>query len=224
MKEEILPVHLGFIVDGNRRWAKERGLPTLDGHKLGLDKVEEVAKECFERGVKYTSFYLFSTENWNRSKEEVGYLMNLAKTMVMGLAKKMAKNNIKLVVLGSKERVDKALLESFAKAEDMTKDGEKGVMGVCFNYGGRKEIVDAANSIEGELTEEKITAALYGPEIPDCDMVVRTSGEQRISGFMLWRAAYAEFLFLSKYWPDMDKEDVAGVLAEFAHRSRRFGK
>ncbi|MCL1839957.1 polyprenyl diphosphate synthase [Candidatus Saccharibacteria bacterium] len=227
MEEESLPLHLGFIVDGNRRWAKDRGLPTLEGHRRGLKQVEEVAEECFKRGVKFASFFLFSTENWSRSQEEVGYLMKLVILNVDRLAKKMLKNNTRLAILGGRERVSEEVLAAVDKAEEMTAGCTGGTMGVCFNYGGRDEIVQAIRKMAEqsmEISEEGVAKSLYHPEIPDCDMIVRTSGERRISGFMLWRAAYSEFLFLDKMWPDMTKKDVGDILNEYARRNRRFGK
>lgn len=234
MEKDNLPVHLGFVVDGNRRWAKERGLPTLEGHRKGLEKVEEVATECFERGVKFASFFIFSMDNWNRSEEEVGYLMRMVLTEVKRLAKKMLKNNIKLAILGGRERLSEEVLNAVDEAQAMTAKCDGGTMGVCFNYGGRDEIVRAVDRVlekrrmEGNddfvVTEQDITANLDWPEMPDVDMIVRTSGERRISGFMLWRAAYSELLFLEKYWPDLEREDVGEILAEFGRRNRRFGK
>ena len=219
-----LPNHIGFIVDGNRRWAKERGLSTLEGHKKGLDLVEEVAEKCFNDGVKYASFYIFSTENWERSTEEVSYLMKMVILNVKRLVKRCLKNDVRIAILGSRERLSDEVLEAVDSAEIDTKDCKKGVLGICFNYGGRKEIVDAVNRINGEITENSITDSLYHPEIPDLDMLVRTSGEQRISGFMLWRSAYAELLFIDKYWPDMTMGDVDELYAEYERRNRRFGK
>jgi len=227
MTKRNLPVHLGFIVDGNRRWAKNQGLPTLEGHRRGLQQVEEVAEECFRQGVKFVSFYLFSMENWDRSAEEVGYLMKMITLNVDRLAKKSLKNNIKLAILGSRERIEKDILIAIDEAESLTANCDGGTMGVCFNYGGRDEIVQAVRKIAKrsvEITEEEIEKNLYGPGIPDCDMIIRTSGEQRISGFMVWRAAYSEFLFLDKMWPDMTKQDVGDILAEYARRNRRFGQ
>ena len=224
LMELSIPLHLAFIVDGNRRWARERGLPTLEGHKKGLSLLEEVAMECFNRGVKYVSFYVFSTENWGRAEEEVSYLMRLVILNVKRLVKRCLENNVKIAVLGSREKVSDEVLVALDMAEDKTKNCSGGVLGVCFNYGGRKEIVEAVNKISGEITEEKISAALYHPEIPDCDMIVRTSGEQRLSGFMLWRAAYAELLFLEQYWPELSASTVGEILEEFAQRNRRFGK
>lgn len=218
------PNHLGFIVDGNRRWAKSRHLPTIQGHAKGLDVVEEITEACFDRGVKFVSCYIFSNENWSRSAEEVSYLMKMVTLNVKRLVKRCLKNNIRLVILGSRERLSAAVLKAIETAEQDTADCDRGTLGLCFNYGGRLEIVDAARSIQGEITEEKLSAALYHPEMPDIDMIVRTSGEQRISGFMLWRAAYAELLFLDKYWPDLTLIDLDDILAEYNNRNRRFGK
>ena len=224
--EETL--HLGFIVDGNRRWARERNLPTLQGHKKGLDKVETVIDALTKHPeVKYSSFYLFSTENWNRTKEEVDYLMDLLVSKIGGLAKKMKKNNVRCIILGSKDRLSEKVLNALRNAEEITKECTGMMACFCFNYGGKLEISDAINRLieKGEpVTPESIEANLYHPEVPACDMIVRTSGEERISGFMLWRAAYSEFLFLKKYWPDMEASDVDAILEEYKSRGRRFGK
>lgn len=224
MEENVLPKHLGFIVDGNRRWARERGLPTLEGHRRGIDLVADIAEECHKQGVKIVSFYIFSTENWNRSKEEVDYLMDLVEKCLKKFIKKCLKNDTRIAILGTKERLSKNLIKAVEEAEEKTKDCKENILGLCFNYGGKQEIVDATNKIDGEVTIEKLEANLYHPEIPALDMVIRTSGEERISGFMLWRMAYAEMLFLNKKWPDMTKEDVPKILEEFVGRQRRFGK
>lgn len=224
MESEILPKHLGFIVDGNRRWARERGLPTLEGHRRGIDLVADIAEECHKKGVKIASFYIFSTENWNRSKEEVDYLMDLVEKCLKKFIKKCLKNDTRIAILGTKERLSDKLKAIVEEAEEKTKECKENILALCFNYGGKQEIVDAVNKIDGEVTTDKIEENLYHPEVPPVDMVVRTSGEQRISGFMLWRMAYSEMLFLDKKWPDMTKEDVSMVLEEFANRNRRFGK
>ncbi len=224
MEENVLPKHLGFIVDGNRRWARERGLPTLEGHRRGIELVANIAEECHKQGVKIVSFYVFSTENWNRSKEEVDYLMNLIQSCLKKFIKKCLKTNTKIAVLGTKARLSDELKAAVEEAEEKTKDCTENILGLCFNYGGKQEIVDAVNKIEGEVTIEKLEANLYHPEVPALDMVIRTSGEQRISGFMLWRMAYSEMLFLDKKWPDMTREDVGLILKDFAGRQRRFGK
>lgn len=224
MEENVLPKHLGFIVDGNRRWARERGLPTLEGHRRGIELVADIAEECHKQGVKIVSFYIFSTENWNRSKEEVEYLMDLVEKCLKKFIKRCLKTDTKIAILGTKERLSDRLKEAVKEAEEKTRECKENILGLCFNYGGKQEIVDAANKIEGEVTIEKLEANLYHPEVPALDMVIRTSGEQRISGFMLWRMAYSEMLFLDKKWPDMTREDVGLILGEFAGRQRRFGK
>ena len=229
MKENIIPRHIGFIVDGNRRWARERNLPTFEGHRRGFARVEKVATEMIEKGVEFVSFYLFSTENWNRSEEEVSYLMDLLRHNVKRLQKKFVKENIRCVVMGRAEPAPKDLLESLKTLEEKTKNGTKGTVCICFNYGGQWEIADAVSKIikegiTGEITPEIVAAHLYHPEVPPCDLIVRTSGEERISGFQLWRASYSEFLFLKKYFPAMTMKDCEKVLENFANRSRRFGK
>ena len=218
--------HLGIIPDGNRRWAKERGLPTIDGHKKGMDKIEELIGAAIEEDIDYITFYIFSTENWSRSEAEVSYLMKMADMYIMKFAKKLAENNGKLVVLGAKDKISPKLVSTIEKAEKLTADCTGITACFCFNYGGEREIADAATiaASEGEITPESIRKHLYHPEIPDVDMVVRTSGEQRISGFMLWRAAYSEFMFIDKYFPDMEADDIKIILKEYQKRNRRFGK
>lgn len=219
--------HLGIIADGNRRWAKENGLPKIEGHKEGLNAIERLINGASEAGIPYVSFYVFSTENWGRSKEEVSYIMKLLESRILKYAEKLKAKNGKLVILGSKERVSPKLISIIEKAEAMTADCTGITVGFCFNYGGEHEIADAANialEADGEITPETIRKHLYHPEIPDVDMVVRTSGEERISGFMLWRSSYAEFMFMQKYFPEMTEEDVKEILKEYESRSRRFGK
>lgn len=219
--------HLGVICDGNRRWAKEKGLPTFKGHEKGLAVIEEMVDAADKAGIPFISFYVFSTENWNRTAEEVGYLMKLIEVKVMGLAKKMKARNGKMVILGSKKKVDPKLSAMLEKAEELTEDCTGITVGICFNYGGELEIAEAATvaaEVDGEITPETIRKHLYHPEIPDIDMVVRTSGEERISGFMLWRASYAEFLFMKKYFPDVVPEDMDFIIKEYENRHRRFGK
>lgn len=219
--------HLGIIADGNRRWAKEQGLPTIEGHKRGLGAIEVLVNAAMKAKIKYITFYVFSTENWQRSEAEVSYLMKLADTKILKFAEKMAKSNGRLVVLGSKTKISPKLMGSIEKAERITKDCDGITVGFCFNYGGEQEIADAAtvaNEIDGEITPETIRKHLYHPEIPDVDMVVRTSGEERTSGFMLWRGAYAELMFIQKYFPEMNAEDIDLILKEYEKRNRRFGK
>ena len=219
--------HLGIIADGNRRWAKAKGLPTIEGHKKGLDAIETLIGAAIKAKIPYISFYVFSTENWGRSETEVSYIMKLIETRIIKYAEKLAKNNAKMLILGSRDRISPKLVSLIEKAEKITEDCDGITVGFCFNYGGEQEIADAANiamEADGKITPETIRKHLYKPEIPDVDMVVRTSGEERISGFMLWRAAYAEFMFIKKYFPEMGAEDIQDILQEFESRNRRFGK
>lgn len=218
--------HLGIIADGNRRWAKSQGLPSIEGHKKGLEVIEKLVGAAAEAGISYLTFYVFSTENWGRSEAEVSYIMKLAETRILKYAEKLKAKNGKLVILGSKKKISPRLTSILEKAEKLTAECDGITVGFCFNYGGELEIAEAATiaSQEGEITPESIRKHLYHPEIPDLDMVVRTSGEERISGFMLWRASYAEFMFMEKYFPEMNAEDVAEIVKEYDSRSRRFGK
>ena len=236
--------HLGIIADGNRRWAKAHGLPTIEGHRKGIDAIEALVRGAADAGIEYVTFYVFSTENWGRSKDEVGYLMKLVETQIMPYARKLAKMGAKLIILGSREGLSPKLEKLLRQAEEITAGGSKVTVCFCFNYGGEQEIADAATAAAreladgmgdaddgdakdaraGEITPEMIRAHLYHPEVPDVDLVVRTSGEERISGFMLWRSSYAEFLFLEKFFPEMSEADVPEIVAEFEKRQRRFGK
>jgi len=220
--------HIGFIADGNRRWARERGLPTFEGHRKGFDKVEMIIDQLKGGEVKYVSFFVFSTENWDRSQDEINYLMKLLDNMIDRMVKKAQKENLRIVVCGRPEPVDPKLWAKICKAERDTQDATGLTICFCFNYGGRWEIVDAAKRAaeagEVDWSPESFCKYLYHPEVPDLDMIVRTSGEERISGFQLWRAAYAEFCFLTKHFPAVEPEDVNEVIGEFHSRHRRFGK
>jgi undecaprenyl diphosphate synthase len=223
------PIHLGFILDGNRRWARQRGLPEIAGHMAGYRALKKVLFSCFDEGVRYVSIYAFSAENWKRDKVEVSGLMQLALQAVAKDLKTLVKKNIKVRFLGRREGLSPEVLAAVNKAETATEHLTGGILAVCFNYGGQQELVDAAKSClaDGlqpeEVTEEAIAQRLYHPEVPPIDMVIRTSGEQRISNFMTWRTVYSEFLFLEKYWPDMTKDDVTAIIEEYNRRSRRFG-
>lgn len=224
-----VPKHVGFVVDGNRRWAKQHGIPTYEGHMAGYNAIHDVALATFDAGVKYASFYIFSTENWKRSEQEVSGLMSLVLKLLTSDIKILEENNIKLKVLGSKENVSDKILKAIDGAEQRTSLNTRGTLVICFNYGGQLEIADACKKIiqsgieADEITPELISQNIYAPEIPAVDVIVRTSGEQRISNFMLWRAAYSEFIFLKKLWPDMTKEDVSAILEEYLKRDRRIG-
>jgi undecaprenyl diphosphate synthase len=225
----LVPAHVGFILDGNRRWAKEHSLPEYDGHLAGYNALREVVEGCGEAGIKYVSLYAFSTENWQRDQDEVSNLMKLTMHAISNDLKRFIKNGVRVRILGHREGLSEKLIAAFEKAEEATKFLKKGTVAVCFNYGGQREIVDAARECvrngltPEEITEEVIAQRLYAPDIPPIDMVVRTSGEQRLSNFMLWRASYSELLFLKKYWPDMTKQDVTDIIDEYNRRQRRFG-
>lgn len=217
--------HLGLILDGNRRWALEHGLPTLQGHKKGYENLKTIVKAAVNRGISYISAYSFSLENWNRSQEEVKYLMDLALYLAKNEVKELHKEQIRVRFLGTKERLSAKLISAIEKAEELTKDNKRGTVAICFNYGGKQEIADAVNSINKDhVTPDDIEQHLYAADVPPVDLVVRTSGEQRISGFMLWRAAYAEMMFIDKYWPDFSTEDLEAVIEDYNSRERRFGK
>lgn len=222
-----LPKHLGFIVDGNRRWARERGLPTLEGHRKGFKKVELVVESLAKLKIPFMTFYLFSTENWNRSPEEIAYLMELIRKRISKLTEKLQKLDLKCQILGRPNKVDPELWEKLQKTVEKTKDNKSGVIGICFNYGGHQEIIDAINDLPkesiGSLTASDFEKYLYAPEIPPVDMIIRTSGEQRISGFMLWRASYSEMLFLDKFFPDIKEQDLEEIIQIYNKRQRRFG-
>ena len=219
--------HLGIIADGNRRWAKKQGLPKIEGHTEGMKTIEKLVAAGAKMGIPYMTFYVFSTENWGREEAEVSHIMKLAETKVMKMAEKMAKNNVRLLVLGSRGKINPTLTSLGEKAEKITASCTGTTVCMCFNYGGEQEIADAANKAVAageEITPQTIRSHLYHPEVPDVDMVVRTSGEERISGFMLWRVAYAEMMFVEKYFPEMTEEDLEEILKEYETRARRFGK
>ena len=224
-----LPTHVGYIVDGNRRWARARGLEPRTGHEVGYDKVKEILIDTIERGVPYVSAYIFSTENWHRSGPEVKYLMDLVVKMLTEDLHIFVEKGVRLRVAGTRVRLSRRVKKAIDQAEAATKDLTNGMIILSFNYGGHQEIIDAVNRLRKTLSaQKKVTAQifeqfLYTPDVPPCDLIVRTSGEQRLSNFMLWRSAYSELIFVEKSWPDMTKQDVTAILDEYKRRSRRFG-
>ncbi len=226
---DTTPKHVGYIIDGNRRWAKKHGIPTYEGHLAGYNAIHDIAKASFDAGVEFVSVYIFSTENWKRNESEVKKLMGLVLRLLKSDLHIFQENNIKLLVLGTTERVDQKILDAIKEAESQTANNTGGTMAVCFNYGGQLEIADAVKKIVqakvalDDITPDLVEQNLYAPEVPALDMIVRTGGDQRISNFMLWRSAYSEFLFLDKLWPDMTKDDVTDILNEYNTRHRRFG-
>lgn len=227
--ERALPRHIGFIVDGNRRWARQHGIPDYEGHLAGYNTLHDIVQAVFDGGVEYMSMYVFSTENWKRSEDEVSRLMSLIMRVLKSDLPQFQEKNIRVRVLGSREGLSPKVAQAVETAETETAGNTRGTLAICFNYGGQREIVDAVKEIvqagvpADEITEHTIASHLYAPEVPPLDLLVRTSGEHRISNFMLWRSAYSEMLFLDKLWPDMTKEDVADILETYSKRQRRFG-
>lgn len=221
--------HIGFILDGNRRWAKQHGLKTIEGHLAGYKNLKKIAESCWERGISYMSCYLFSTENWQRSTDEVGYLMSLTLRVILKDAQELHAKNVRLMIVGSRDKLDKKLVKSIEKAEELTKSNTAGTFIGCFNYGGRSEIVDAVKKIVSdgtkpdEIDENVIKKHLYTADIPEPDLIVRTSGEKRLSNFLLWDSAYSELAFIDKLWPDFNDSDLDDVLSDYTNRKRRFG-
>lgn len=225
MNNIIVPNHIGIIMDGNRRWAKEKKKKTIEGHLAGANRIISLEKYIFDKGVKYLSIYAFSTENFNRSAEEVSYLMGLIIKFFNERVNELHDYNIKIVVSGLRDNLSKEVLKCIDNVVDLTKDNTGGVLNVCLNYGGRREIVDAVNKIKEanvSITEETFGKYLYN-DLPDLDYVIRTSGEERISNFMLWQISYAEFYFPKVYFPDFDEKEFDKALEIYNNRNRRFG-
>lgn len=225
MNNIIVPNHIGIIMDGNRRWAKEKNKKTIEGHLAGANRIISLAKYIFNKGVKYLSIYAFSTENFNRSAEEVSYLMGLIIKFFNERVNELHDYNIKIVVSGLRDNLSKDVLKCIDNVVELTKNNTDGVLNVCLNYGGRREIVDAVNKIKEAnitVTEETFGKYLYN-DLPDLDYVIRTSGEERISNFMLWQISYAEFYFPKVYFPDFDEKEFDKALEIYNNRNRRFG-
>ena len=224
-----IPKHVGYIVDGNRRWAKSHGLPPYEGHLAGYNCLKDVLIETVQQGVPYVSAYVFSTENWKRSADEVKRLMALILRILTSDVPIFNEYNVRLKVIGTREGLSAKVLKAIDSAEAATAQNDGGELALCFNYGGQLEIADAVKKIIAagtkaeDVTEELIAQNLYAPEVPPIDLIVRTSGEQRISNFTLWRAAYSELMFIDKNWPDMTKDDVTFIMNEYTNRQRRFG-
>lgn len=222
--------HLAIILDGNRRWAKARGLPSLFGHKEGVEAVKRTIDACIKYKIKYLTVYAFSTENWQRSEEEVGYLMGLALENIGGGIDYFNERGVKLKIFGRLDNLEPKLAKAFEKAVAATATNEVLNFNVCFNYGGRSEIIQAIRQIiktgikADEVTEELVSNYLYSAGQPEPDMIVRTSGEMRLSNFLPWQSVYSEFYFPSYHWPDFDESKVKEVIEEFSQRQRRFGK
>jgi undecaprenyl diphosphate synthase len=225
----MVPVHLGLILDGNRRWARSQGIPLLEGHRRGYQNLHTIALSAVERGVQFVSAYVFSTENWDRSKTEVDYLMNLFVWVATKEIDKYVREGLRLVFAGSRQKLSPRVLKAIESAEAKTQHNQRGVVVLCFNYGGHTELAEGvarmiADGVQpGDVTPAKVAEYLYHPEVPPVDFIIRTSGEQRLSNFMLWRASYAELYFSPVHWPAFGTSDLEAALAEFAARQRRFG-
>ena len=233
MEETNLPQHIAIIMDGNRRWAKQKKLDPRIGHKKGAEALENIVKYCNKIGIKYLTVYAFSTENWKRSKEEVGALMLLLQHYLDDFSKRADTDNIRIKMLGDRDGLSSGLLKSLDNAIERTKDNTGVTFNVAFNYGGRDEIVKAVRKIaEGikeekirieDINEELISNNLYTSGIPDPDLMIRTSGEIRLSNFLPWQLVYSEFYFTDKLWPDFTNEDLDEAIEEYNRRNRKFG-
>lgn len=231
--KELMPQHIAIIMDGNRRWAKEKGMDTRFGHKAGAETLEKIAAFGNEIGLKYLTVYAFSTENWKRTKEEIGALMLLLQKYLDKFLNKESLRNIRIRVLGDIESFDKGLKESIKKLVEKSKNNTGLTLNIAFNYGGRAELAKATKQIASmvknneinveDIDEELISNNLYTKGEPEPDLLIRTGGELRISNFLLWQLAYTEFLFIEKYWPDFDKEDLLNAINIFEQRNRKFG-
>ncbi len=226
---ESLPAHIGIIMDGNGRWAKQRGQIRTAGHEEGLKRAKEIAKAAADLGIKYVTLYAFSTENWKRAKSEVGFLMNLIHTHLLKELKFYKENSIRVRLLGDITGLPANIQQDIIETEKDTKDFTGLTICLAINYGGRDEIVRGIRKLireglsEKEVTETSLPSYFDFPELPDVDLLIRTGGEQRISNFLIWQASYAEFLFTKTLWPDYNKEEFYNNIAEFQKRTRRFG-
>lgn len=230
MQHMFTPRHVAFIMDGNRRWAALHGLPNVEGHRRGYEKTKEVASWCFDRGIAYVTFYAFSTENWNRSKEEVSYLMRLLyEALVTDMVRKLKKERARLFVIGRTHELEGRLQKAILQAQDETKHYAKRALTLAINYGGQAEIVDAVRSLTAEnsdlrnIDEAMISRHLYAPFLPHPDLIVRTSGEQRLSGFLTWQSVYSELYFVQDHWPDFGELHLDETLNWYRGRERRYG-
>ncbi|NDE91325.1 MAG: isoprenyl transferase [Alphaproteobacteria bacterium] len=221
------PQHVAIIMDGNGRWAAARNLPRVMGHKAGIEAVRRALQSAIEAGVPYLTLYGFSSENWKRPSDEVQDLMGLLRLYLQGELAQLHKEKVRLRIIGDRTRFDKDIITLIEKAETLTADNTCLNLTVALSYGGRQEIVRAVQSLIEKgvdaINEEIVSAELYTKDIPDPDLIIRTSGEKRISNFLLWQSAYAEFVFLDTLWPDFTAEDMNRALDEFNSRERRYG-
>jgi undecaprenyl diphosphate synthase len=214
--------YVAIITDGNGRWAREHGVPVNDGHDAGADTVKARLRDAAEFGVQELTVYSFSTENWSRPAEEVAGLMAMFSARIAGETPELHEEGVRMRFIGRREGISQELVERMDWAEELTAQNERITLFVAFNYGGRAEILDAARRFSGG-SEEDFRACLYAPEMHDPDLIIRTSGEQRLSNYLLWQSAYSELIFREELWPDFSRDALAESLAEFSRRRRRFG-
>ena len=225
-----VPRHLAIVMDGNRRWARNKHLPAIAGHRAGVDTIRRTLRAARERGVEYLTLYSFSTENWSRDEEEVGALMALLEETIRRETKTLVEDGVQLKVIGRLHELSDRLQRAIAGAVKETSPGTRGVMTLAFNYGGRAEIVDAVKQLVADgvpaesIDEAAIAKRLYAPEHPDPDLLIRTGGELRVSNFLLWEVAYSEMWATQVLWPDFSVADLDTALASYAERERRFGR
>lgn len=214
--------YVAIITDGNGRWASQRGLPTVDGHRAGADTLKARLRDAAELGIEELTVYSFSTENWSRPEEEVRGLIEMMGERIGSETPELKDEGVRMRYIGRREGLDPALTERMRWSEEQTAGNDRIVLYVAFNYGGRAEILDAARGFEGD-SEEEFRARLYAPEMNDPDLLIRTSGEQRLSNYLLWQCAYSELVFSDALWPDFGRDDLEGCLREYETRQRRFG-
>ena len=225
-----LPQHIAFIMDGNGRWAEQRGLPRLEGHRCGTESTRRVIERLGEHKIKYVTLYSFSTENWKRPSEEIQGLMRIFKTMLDRELKNLHENGVQLRHLGQLDRIDDELKLKVKEALELTRDNQTLILNIAFNYGGRDEILQAVKQImiDGpspeDLDAELFSKYLYTANSPDPDLIIRTSGEYRCSNFLIWQGAYSEWYFTKTYWPDFNREELHQALVVFNERDRRYGE
>ncbi len=230
---DLVPVHVAIVMDGNGRWANQRGLPRIEGHRAGEPALLDVMAGAIEMGIKYVSVYAFSTENWKRSPEEVRFLMGFNKDVLRRQRDQLDAWGVRVRWAGRKPRLWGSVIRELELAEEQTRDNDTVTLTMCVNYGGRAEIVDAVTAIAEQVaagkisprsvSEKTIQRFLYTPDVPDVDLFLRSSGEQRLSNFLLWQCAYAEFVFMDKLWPDVDRRTLWEAVDEYARRDRRYG-
>ena len=228
-----LPEHIGFIMDGNGRWAKKRGLPRSAGHKAGAEALKKIITEANKMGVKYATVYAFSTENWKRPKEEVDFLMSLLMDYLVNAEKTLAGENVVIRAIGSRKELSEEIQRQLKKTEEFTSKNTGIVMNIALNYGGREELVNSFKQLAydvscgkkeiSDISEKDIESKLYTNGQPDVDLLIRTSGEMRLSNFMLWQVSYAEMWFTDTLWPDFKPSDLHQAILDFQNRGRRFG-